>query len=143
MTSNLHRLAFEKPVYELEARLEKLEQAEAAPETQDEIRKLRRQRAEALKKVYSNLEPWETVQVARHQDRPKTSDYLALAFDEFVELHGDRALRRRPGHPAPASPGSTSYKVLVRRPSEGPHAQGAQRLLLRLRPSRRLPQGAS
>ncbi len=46
--------------------------------------------AELKKKIYANLQPWETVQVARHQERPKTSDYLDLVFDEFVELHGDK-----------------------------------------------------
>ena len=46
--------------------------------------------ADLLKKTYKNLQPWETVQVARHPERPMASDYLDLAFDEFVELHGDR-----------------------------------------------------
>jgi acetyl-CoA carboxylase carboxyl transferase subunit alpha len=40
--------------------------------------------------LYDDLSPWETVQVARHQNRPYTRDYLSLVFDEFVELHGDR-----------------------------------------------------
>jgi acetyl-CoA carboxylase carboxyl transferase subunit alpha len=40
--------------------------------------------------VFSNLDPWQTVEVSRHPDRPKTSDYLGLVFDEFVELHGDK-----------------------------------------------------
>lgn len=40
-----------------------------------------------------NLDPWETVQIARHPDRPQALDYLELVFDEFVELHGDRAFR--------------------------------------------------
>jgi acetyl-CoA carboxylase carboxyl transferase subunit alpha len=91
MSSHLHRLSFERPVYELEARLEKLEQAESTPDIQEEIRKLRRQRAEAIKRIYSSLEPWETVQVARHPERPMAADYLELAFDEFFELHGDRS----------------------------------------------------
>ena len=42
------------------------------------------------RQIYSSLTPWQTVQVARHKDRPYTSDYLALVFEEFVELHGDR-----------------------------------------------------
>jgi acetyl-CoA carboxylase carboxyl transferase subunit alpha len=43
------------------------------------------------RKKYSNLSAWETVQVARHNDRPQTLDYIDLIFEEFVELHGDRA----------------------------------------------------
>jgi len=42
-------------------------------------------------KSLGNLDPWQTVEVARHPNRPKTSDYLSLVFDEFVELHGDKA----------------------------------------------------
>jgi acetyl-CoA carboxylase carboxyl transferase subunit alpha len=44
------------------------------------------------KKKYSSLTPWEIVQVARHRDRPQTVDYIDLIFEEFVELHGDRAI---------------------------------------------------
>ena len=43
------------------------------------------------KQIFGNLDPWQTVEVARHPNRPKTSDYLSLVFDEFVELHGDKA----------------------------------------------------
>ena len=60
------------------------------PGVDEEIRKLRRELAETIKNVYDNLSPWETVQVARHKDRPHSTDYLGLVFDEFVELHGDR-----------------------------------------------------
>jgi acetyl-CoA carboxylase carboxyl transferase subunit alpha len=91
MTHVPHRLVFEQPIYDLEARLARLEQApEQTAEIQDEIRRLRRERADLLKKIYASLEPWQTVQVARHPDRPQSVDYLNLAFDEFVELHGDR-----------------------------------------------------
>lgn len=90
MSTTQHRLAFERPVYELESRLAKLEQADQSPEIQEEIRQLRRQRTELIKKIYSNLEPWETVQVARHPERPMTTDYINLMFDSFVELHGDK-----------------------------------------------------
>ena len=85
------RLAFERPIFELEGRLEKLESApERSAETHEEIRRLRREKTDLTKKIYSHLEPWETVEVARHQERPKTTDYLDLVFEEFVELHGDK-----------------------------------------------------
>jgi acetyl-CoA carboxylase carboxyl transferase subunit alpha len=86
-----HRLAFERPIYELEVRLQKLETSgHDSAAAQEDIRRLKRELAETKKRVYSNLAPWETVQVARHSDRPMTTDYLDLVFDEFVELHGDK-----------------------------------------------------
>ncbi|MCA9153360.1 MAG: acetyl-CoA carboxylase carboxyltransferase subunit alpha [Planctomycetales bacterium] len=84
-------LGFEQPILELETRLRHLDRAgDKSSETQDEIRRLRRELAEVTEKVYANLSAWETVQVARHKNRPYTSDYLSLVFDEFVELHGDK-----------------------------------------------------
>jgi len=84
-------LAVERPLYDLEARLAKLERAgEDSPEADAEIRRLRKAWAAEARRIYANLTPWETVQVARHKDRPQTPDYAALVFDEFVELHGDK-----------------------------------------------------
>ena len=84
-------LEFERPIYELEAKIEKLQQtADDSPEAADEIRRARRELTSLIKKIYSNLSSWQTVQVARHKDRPQTLDYISLVFDEFVELHGDK-----------------------------------------------------
>ena len=92
MATISHRLAFERPIYELEARLHKLETSLGdTVATHEDIRRLKRELAETKKRIYGNLAPWETVQVARHSDRPMTTDYLNLVFDEFVELHGDKA----------------------------------------------------
>jgi acetyl-CoA carboxylase carboxyl transferase subunit alpha len=86
-----HRLAFERPIYELETRLQKLEAAPAEDvAAREDARRLKRELADTKKRVYGSLAPWETVQVARHSDRPMTIDYLNLVFDEFVELHGDK-----------------------------------------------------
>lgn len=91
MAGTEHRLSFERPIYELEARIEKLEAiSQQNPEARNEIRLLRRELVDLKKKIYSHLKPWETVEVARHPDRPMTTDYLELVFDEFVELHGDK-----------------------------------------------------
>ncbi len=91
MASGERRLSFERPIYELEARLEKLERlAQKSPEADNELRRLRRELTDTKRRIYASLKPWETVEVARHPDRPKTADYLELVFDEFVELHGDR-----------------------------------------------------
>jgi acetyl-CoA carboxylase carboxyl transferase subunit alpha len=92
MASSLHRLPLERPIYELE---EKIAALEAAPdktiEVQESLRQMRRDLAETKKRVFRELTAWETVEVARHPDRPMTTDYLSLVFDEFVELHGDKA----------------------------------------------------
>lgn len=84
-----YRLSFERPIYELEARLEKLGKLRT-PEAQNEVRVLRRELTDLKKRIYANLKPWETVEVARCPDRPLTDDYLELCFEEFVELHGDK-----------------------------------------------------
>src|SRR5689334_19923733 len=91
MPASEHRLSFERPIYELEARLEKLDtKIEPTPEVRNEVRRLRRELIDLRKKLYANLKPWETVEVARHPDRPMTTDYLELVFEDFVELHGDK-----------------------------------------------------
>ena len=87
-----HRLAFEKDIYALE---DVLAQLEGNPNghvgASDEVRRIRRELIGLKRKIYSNLTPWQTVEVARHPERPQLLDYLDLIFDEFVELHGDRA----------------------------------------------------
>ncbi len=87
-----YRLPFERPIYELEAKLAELEAAtDPDIETRDAIRRTRVELARLKREVFEKLDPWEIVQVARHPDRPHSSDYLELIFDEFVDLHGDRA----------------------------------------------------
>ncbi len=83
-------LAFEQPIFELEQELESLESEETGNGQSAKVRDLKNRIADTTRDVYANLSPWETVQVARHQNRPYTRDYLNLVFDEFVELHGDR-----------------------------------------------------
>jgi acetyl-CoA carboxylase carboxyl transferase subunit alpha len=91
------RLSFEAPIYEMEARLAEMESRFAAKPTDDpaafaeQIRRLRRELAGLKRTIYANLQPWETVQVSRHPQRPQSRDYLELVFDQFLELHGDRA----------------------------------------------------
>ena len=91
MSATDFRLPFEQPIFELQEQIKRLEANEQkTPEMRDRIRGLRKQLTETTKSIYNNLDPWETVKVARHQDRPKLTDYLDLVFDEFVELHGDK-----------------------------------------------------
>src|SRR5215472_9314539 len=82
-------MEFERPILELERQIEELHKAghaaEAAPleAKRDELRRI----------VYGNLSPIQRVQVARNPKRPFSLDYIALAFTDFIELHGDRAFR--------------------------------------------------
>jgi acetyl-CoA carboxylase carboxyl transferase subunit alpha len=85
------QLPFEQPIYEIEAQIRDLESTEPmTADVRDQIRNLRRQLVLTIRSIYNNLDPWETVRVARHPDRPMFTDYVELVFDEFVELHGDK-----------------------------------------------------
>jgi acetyl-CoA carboxylase carboxyl transferase subunit alpha len=85
-------LPFERPISELEDQLEKLEaQPNPTPAVKDAIRQMRTQINRMKREVFDHLGPWEIVQLARHPQRPQALDYLELVFDEFVELHGDKA----------------------------------------------------
>ena len=85
-------LPFEQDIHELEEVLARLEAAPEAPGTAESIRRIRRELANMKKDRYANLSAWETVLVSRHPDRPQTMDYVGMILDEFVELHGDRAI---------------------------------------------------
>jgi acetyl-CoA carboxylase carboxyl transferase subunit alpha len=92
------RLAFEAPIFEMEARLTDMESQYAKSRAggdsnkfAEQIRRLRRELAALKREIYAHLDPWQIVQVSRHPQRPQTRDYLALVFEQFVELHGDRA----------------------------------------------------
>ncbi len=84
-------LDFEQPIFELQARIQKLQATgDTTAQVAEQIRELRTELAELTRRIYSNLTPWQIVQVARHKDRPQTADYVSLMLEEFVELHGDR-----------------------------------------------------
>ncbi|MFN7737511.1 MAG: acetyl-CoA carboxylase carboxyltransferase subunit alpha [Pirellula sp.] len=82
---------FEQPMLDIEAQLGEIEATQNPTEEQQEMaRQLRRRWTDTTREIYSKLTPWQVVQVSRHKDRPYTKDYLNLAFDEFIELHGDK-----------------------------------------------------
>ena len=85
-------LPFEHDIHELELLLARLETAPDVPGAADSIRRTRREVANLKRERYANLSAWETVLVSRHEERPQTMDYVATICDEFVELHGDRAI---------------------------------------------------
>ena len=87
---NSRMLQLEKPIFELENRIEELKESSASGDRDGEIVKLEDRIAELEKRIYHNLSPWDQVQLARHQDRPTTQDYISRICDEFIELHGDR-----------------------------------------------------
>jgi len=85
-------LAFETEIHEKEEALEKLEAlSESSPAIIESIRQIRKDLHAMRKEKYSNLTAWETVLVSRHSMRPQFLDYVDLIFEDFVELHGDRA----------------------------------------------------
>ena len=87
-----HRLPFEKEIYEMEDLLAKLEAGADGPlNSSAEVRRIRRELVSLKRRIFGNLTAWQTVQVSRHPERPQTCDYLELIFDDYVELHGDRA----------------------------------------------------
>ncbi len=84
-------LDFEQPIADIEAEIKKFEETAAETgESAEQLRALKLKLTETTREIYGNLTPWQTVQVARHKERPHTTDYLSLVFDEFVELHGDK-----------------------------------------------------
>ena len=85
-------LEFEKPIREIEEKIEKLAAAHATkPAPQDELRKLRAKLAQVEHELYSRLTPWQRTQLARHPQRPSTLDYINNLCREFLEFHGDRS----------------------------------------------------
>src|SRR5262245_23023530 len=89
-----HQLDFEKPIAELQRKLEELSkhrQAHAlSVDIEEEIAQIERKVAETRRQIFSNLTAWQRVQLARHPRRPFALDYLATTFSDFQELHGDR-----------------------------------------------------
>ena len=86
-------LDFEKPVAELEAKLEELralETGDSAAAIGEEITRLEAKAAQALKDLYAELTPWQKTQVARHPERPHCLDYVGALITDFVPLSGDR-----------------------------------------------------
>ena len=81
--------------FEFETEIEKIEtilkQLKNNKELNDDrIKKLDKEKNELYKKVYSNLDPWQKVQVSLHEERPHTLDYTMQIFDDIVLLHGDK-----------------------------------------------------
>jgi len=88
MANNI--LDFEKPIIELEKKIEEMRKYEDNLDINDEIKNLEEKVTKLKNSVYENLTRWQRVQLARHPERPYTLDYIYMMTDEFIELHGDR-----------------------------------------------------
>lgn len=83
-------LDFEKPVVELEQKIEEMRKYADNLDIAEEIQTLEKKIDQLRRSVYTNLTRWQRVQLARHPERPYTLDYIQMMIDDFVELHGDR-----------------------------------------------------
>lgn len=91
-------LEFERPIIELERKIEELRilAQEGNLDVQDEIKQIEAKIVQLSSEIYSHLTPWQRVQLARHPNRPYTSDYIKLMISDFFELHGDGYFRDDP-----------------------------------------------
>jgi acetyl-CoA carboxylase carboxyl transferase subunit alpha len=84
-------LDFERPLAEIDEKIERLKGlSKDQPKSQEEIQKLQKRANQLRRDIYGRLTPLQTLQIARHANRPTTLDYLGFLVPDFVELHGDR-----------------------------------------------------
>ncbi len=95
---NLNFLEFEQPIAELEAKIEELRYVgnDSDLNIHEEISKLQEKSKSLTESIFAKLSPWQISQLARHQQRPYTLDYIERLFTDFEELHGDRAFADDP-----------------------------------------------
>lgn len=91
-------LEFEKPIAELEKKIEELTlfTSNGGIDLEEEILKLQKKSDQLLAEIYSKLSPWQKVQISRHANRPYTLDYIEAMLTDFVEMHGDRGFADDP-----------------------------------------------
>ena len=90
---NLDVLEFEQPIAELQAKIDELSSVSQQSDLNlnDEVANLEAKRNALIERIFADLRPWQTAQMARHPQRPYALDYIHGILDEFDELHGDRA----------------------------------------------------
>lgn len=88
----MHLLDFEKPIVNLRDKINELKKITTNSDIDltEEIKTLEKRLATLEADIYDNLKPWDRVQIARHQHRPTTLDYIEHLFEDFIEFHGDR-----------------------------------------------------
>jgi acetyl-CoA carboxylase carboxyl transferase subunit alpha len=87
---NGYRYDFEKPIAELEHRLQEAQKVAVRDKRVETVKSLEAQLEQLKRNVYGHLTPWQRVQIARHPQRPYTLDYFTLLLSDVVRLHGDR-----------------------------------------------------
>ena len=89
-----HQLDFEKPIAELQNKLEELKRHPGEHSLgisfEDEVSLIEKKIEETRRQIFANLSAWDRIKIARHPKRPFTLDYIRMAFSDFSELHGDR-----------------------------------------------------
>jgi len=86
-------LEFEKPIIELEKKIEEMRSYDGSLDIKDEVKKLEQKVTQLKMNIYDNLTRWQKVQLARHPERPYTLDYIYNMTTDFIELHGDRQFK--------------------------------------------------
>lgn len=96
--SPIYSLDFEKPLVELERQIEEIRRfaAEKNLDMSDEVTRLQAKADQISRDIYTNLTPWQRIQIARHPKRPTFLDYAGIIFKDFMEIHGDRSFRDDP-----------------------------------------------
>ncbi len=91
-------LEFEKPIAELEKKIEELTlfTSNGGIDLEEEILKLQKKSDQMVVEIYSRLTPWQKVQISRHANRPYTLDYIEAMLTDFIEMHGDRSFSDDP-----------------------------------------------
>ena len=84
-------LDFEKPIAELQGRIDELREGSGGVDISADVKRLQVKSDKLLRDTFAKLTPWQKTQVARHPERPHFKDYVAALFDEFVPLAGDRS----------------------------------------------------
>jgi acetyl-CoA carboxylase carboxyl transferase subunit alpha len=96
MLNMIHQpLDFEKPIFELEKKIEEFRQLSSSEgiDLSDEISRLEKKVKKLQEETFSNLNAWKIIQLSRHPERPYTYDYIYLISNEFIEIHGDRRFK--------------------------------------------------
>src|SRR5512147_28769 len=91
-------LEFEKPIAELEKKIEELTlfTSNGNIDLEEEILKLHKKSDQLRSEIYSRITPWQKAQISRHPNRPYTLDYIEAMLTDFLEMHGDRAFADDP-----------------------------------------------
>jgi acetyl-CoA carboxylase carboxyl transferase subunit alpha len=93
MPDDIAGLEFEKPILELETKIQELKSCSASEQLDftEELKVLEEKCSQLKNQIYGNLTPWQRVMIARHAQRPYTLDYIRALCTDFIELHGDRS----------------------------------------------------